>query len=168
MRFQKIQQLSKLTFVIANVMGNLLLLLMFVFLLMGVVSRYILHQALAWPEETCMILAAWMGFFGASVGLKERAHVGTTAFVSLFPTRVRNCISIVADALAGIFAAYLILYGWQISFSAGTAQTTPYWGISYFYLYFSVCVGGFFLFIQALSLTLEDIFRVFCSQQEAP
>jgi TRAP-type C4-dicarboxylate transport system permease small subunit len=165
MRFQKIQQLSKLTFVIANVMGNLLLLLMFVFLLMGVVSRYILHQALAWPEETCMILAAWMGFFGATVGLKERAHVGTTAFVSLLPPRVRNCVSIATDALAGFFAGYLILYGLKISLSVGTAQTTPYWGISYFYLYISVAVGGFFLFIQALSLTLEDVFRAFSPQE---
>ena len=164
MRFRKIQMLSRVTYRIANTAGNVLLGMMFIFLLMGVICRYVLRYPLAWPEETSMILLVWMVFFGASMALKDRRHVGIIVFVALFPSRVRNAIMIAVDSLMGLFSGYLMVFGWKISVFAGASQTTQYWGIPYFYVYLSVSVGGLLLLIQAFSLILEDIQAVLSSE----
>ena len=149
--------MSKIAYLLANVVGIVLLSLMLLFLLTGVVARYLLQHAFPWTEETCTILVVWMGFFGASMGLKERSHVGLVAAISFLPPRVRNSITIAVDCLVGFFAGYLILFGWKLSCFAGSTEKTVFWQIPYFYLYLSVAVGGALLLLQALALILEDI-----------
>jgi TRAP-type C4-dicarboxylate transport system permease small subunit len=161
-----IQWLSRVAYKAANLAGNVLLGCTFLILLAGVVFRYVFHYPLAWPEETSMIFLVWMVFFGASMGLKERSHVGIMAFLFLFPARVRDAVSIIVDCLVGFFAAYLMVFGWKISVFAGSTQSTIYWGVPYFYLYLSVAVGGFLLLIQACALIMEDIQNVLSSQKE--
>jgi TRAP-type C4-dicarboxylate transport system permease small subunit len=155
MPFGKIREVSRITFWIANVAGTILLSLIFVCLLTGVVFRYVLQHPLPWPEETCTIVVVWMAFFGASIGLKERSHTAIMGFLSLLPSGLRNTISIAVDGLVGIFAGYLIVFGWNLAVLAGTGQRTVFWGIPYFYVYLSVSVGGLLLLVQALALIYD-------------
>jgi TRAP-type C4-dicarboxylate transport system permease small subunit len=159
MRSKGIESLSRGAYKFANFAGNLLLLLMFSIVFFGVFCRYVLHHSLAWPEETSMILIVWMSLFGASMGLKDRGHVGTAAFLSLLPEYARKAMGIFIDGLAGFFGGYLLVFGWKISVFVGAGQRTVYWGIPYFYLYLSLSVGGLLLLIQAVALISEDIRR---------
>jgi TRAP-type transport system small permease protein len=131
---------------------------MFLFLLAGVLFRYVLGSPLSWTDEAAMILIVWMAFFGASMGVRERTHVGTEAFLALFPSNTRKMIIIVSDCLIGFFSVYLIIFGWKISI-VGMGQKTVYFGVSYFWLYLSVAVGGFLLLVQVISLLIEDVQR---------
>ena len=142
----------------ANLLGNLILALMLVTLLAGVIFRYVLNSPLSWTGESTMILVVWMVFFGASIGVKERTHVGTEAFLSLFPIFVRKIILVVTDLLIAFFAAYLMVFGWRISI-VGEGQHTIFFGIPFFYLYLSISVGGFLLLIQAITVIIEDLQR---------
>ena len=154
-----IERLSKAANKAANLLGNLILFFMLVILLAGVIFRYVLHSPLPWTDETAMILVVWMVFFGASIGVKERTHVGTEAFLSFFPFFVTKIIFLVIDLLIAFFAAYLIVFGWKISI-VGAGQRTIYWGIPYFYLYLSISVGGFLMLIQAITIIIDDLQRL--------
>jgi TRAP-type transport system small permease protein len=157
---REIQRLSHAAYKFANFAGNLLLLLMFSVVFFGVFCRYALHYSLAWPEETSMIFIVWMSLFGASMGLKDRAHVGTVAFLSLLPEYARKVMGLLIDALVGFFGGYLMVFGWKISVFVGAGQRTVYWGIPYFYLYLCLSIGGLLLLIQAVALISEDIRRL--------
>lgn len=154
-----IQWLSKAAFKIAHLLGNLILAAMFLFLLAGVIFRYVLNSPLSWTDESAMILVVWMAFFGAGMGVKERTHVGTDAFLRLFPLFLRRIIVIGVDSLIGLFAAYLMVFGWRISITSA-GQKTVFFGISYFYLYLSVSIGGLLLLVQAISIIVEDFQRL--------
>jgi TRAP-type transport system small permease protein len=154
-----VQWVSKVAYKTANLLGSLILALMLIFLLAGVVFRYVLHSPLAWTDESAMILVIWMVLFGASIGVKERTHVGTESFLSLFPIHVRKIILILVDSLIAFFGAYLMVFGWKISI-VGAGQHTVYWGIPYFYLYLSISIGGALLLIQAISLIIDDLQRL--------
>jgi TRAP-type transport system small permease protein len=153
-----IQWVSKAAYNVAHILGNIILAVMFLFLLVGVFFRYLLGSPLSWTDETAMILIVWMAFFGASMGVRERTHVGTEAFLALFPFYTRKIIIMASDCLIGFFSVYLIIFGWKISL-VGIGQRTVYWGVSYFWLYLSVAVGGFLLLIQVISLLIEDVQR---------
>jgi TRAP-type C4-dicarboxylate transport system permease small subunit len=140
----------------ATFLGALILAVMLAFMTAGVVFRYLLNSPLAWTDETAMILIVWMVFFGASIGVRERTHVGTAAFLSLFPSRFRKIIVISTDLLIAFFSAYLMVFGWKISL-VGTGQQTVYWGVSYFYLYLSISAGGLLLLIQSISIIIDDL-----------
>jgi TRAP-type C4-dicarboxylate transport system permease small subunit len=154
-----IQLVSRAAYKVAHFLGNLILVVMFIFLLVGVFCRYILRSPLGWTDETAQILIVWMAFFGASIGVKERTHVGTEAFLALFPTHVRKIIVIACDCLIAFFSAYLIIFGWKISM-VGLGQKTVYWGVTYFWLYLSVAAGGFLLLIQVISLLIDEVQRL--------
>ena len=154
-----IEWISKAAVKTANLLGNIILALIFLLLLAGVIFRYVLSSPLSWTDESAMILVVWMVFFGASIGVKERTHVGTEAFLSFFPNYVRSVIILVTDLIIGFFAAYLMFFGWKISI-VGAGQRTIYWGIPYFYLYLSISMGGFLLLIQSIAIIIADLNRL--------
>lgn len=164
-----INLISKAAYKIANLLGNIILAGMLLFLLAGVVFRYLLNSPLSWTDESGMILVVWMVFFGASIGVKERTHVGTEAFLALFPVFIRKIITILIDVLIAFFAAYLMVFGWKISI-VGAGQRTVYWEVSYFFLYLSISAGGFLLLIQAITIIIEDLqrLRVLRTPTESP
>jgi TRAP-type transport system small permease protein len=155
---RSIQWVSRAAYSVAHFLGNVILAVMFLFLVAGVLFRYVLGSPLSWTDEAAMILIVWMAFFGASMGVKERTHVGAEVFLALFPSYLRKVVMIVIDSLVGFFSVYLMIFGWRIAV-VGAGQKTLFWGISYFYLYLSVAVGGFLLLIQVILLIIEDLQR---------
>ena len=160
MLISKLEWLSDFFYKIAYWAAATLLALIFLTMLLQVFCRAI-GQALSWPEETALIFFPWVVFLGASMALKERAHIGINFVIDLFPIWLRNIALILIDIMVVFFAGYLLIFGWKLSVFVGTKQATTFWNVPYIYLYLSTCAGGVFLLIQGILLTFQDMATLF-------
>ena len=86
----------------------------FIFVVVSAISlqifcRYVLNNALPWPEEVAKFAFVWGIFFGATIGVRRRGHIAVEALISAFPTRTRLAIRLVTYvaiiAILGVLAA---------------------------------------------------------------
>jgi tripartite ATP-independent transporter DctM subunit len=77
-----------------------------VVLLMGVISRYVLHTPLIWSDELASILFLWLAMLGSIVALRRGEHMRMTAVVGKLPPHLRAFLDQIAIAAA---LAFLLL-----------------------------------------------------------
>jgi TRAP-type C4-dicarboxylate transport system permease small subunit len=83
-------------------------------LLISVFFRYVVGQALSWPEEISLILFAWMVLLAGSLGVREEFHVRLTIVVGRLPGPVRMVLDrAIVLAVIG-FGAILIYSGYDL------------------------------------------------------
>jgi TRAP-type C4-dicarboxylate transport system permease small subunit len=83
-------------------------------LLISVFFRYVVGQALSWPEEISLILFAWMVLLAGSLGVREEFHVRLTIVVGRLPGAVRMVLDrAIVLAVIG-FGAVLIYSGYDL------------------------------------------------------
>ena len=75
-------------------------------LLMGVISRYVLHTPLVWSDELASILFLWLAMLGSIVALRRGEHMRMTAIVGKLSPRPRAFLDLIAIAAA---LAFLLL-----------------------------------------------------------
>ena len=163
---RKVEWLADFFYRIAYWAAVTLLMAIFFTMLLQVFCRYVMGQPLSWPEETSLIFFPWVVFLGASMALKERGHIAINFVIALFPDKIGKIATVFIDAMIAFFSCYLLIFGWKLAVFVGKEQTTTFWSIPYFYLYLSICVGGAFLFIQALLLLARDIAVIFSSDEK--
>lgn len=57
---------------------------------MQVFCRFILNNALSWPEEAARFLMVWSLFLAAAYALRSREHVGLNYFVDRLPKKYQQ------------------------------------------------------------------------------
>lgn len=88
------------TFFLSVVVGSVL---------MQVVLRFVFHTAAAWAEETAVYGMIFAVYLGATMAVRDRAHIRITLVVSRLP-RLFQIISIVlADMLWIAFVVFMIV-----------------------------------------------------------
>ncbi|PWG61488.1 TRAP transporter small permease [Spiribacter halobius] len=92
-------------------------------ILTQVVMRVIVSEAAPWAEEAAvygMVLAIYMG---ASLGVRERAHLRVLLMVNALPHRLRVASIVLADV---IWLAFLLVLLWQFAIFLELAFSRPY------------------------------------------
>ncbi len=80
----------------------------------GVLTRYVMPQPASWSFELAVIAFAWMVFFGAAAGVRNRSHADIDALVMRFPRPVRRVIAVGNWLLVGtLFGGMTVLFVWQ-------------------------------------------------------
>jgi len=59
-------------------------------LLISIFFRYVVGQALSWPEEISLIIFTWLVLLTGSLGVREEFHVKLTLFSSRLPQLHRS------------------------------------------------------------------------------
>ncbi len=75
-----------------------------------VVARYVFNSGVVWALELTVYIFAWLVLLGASMLVRQGAHIGVDALVNLFGPRVRRRFGLAA-ILASLLYAGLMLYG---------------------------------------------------------
>lgn len=57
--------------------------------------RYVLNNALPWPEEISLMLFLWMSYLGVVMAMKREAHLRVDAFVMALPERGQRFMRLV-------------------------------------------------------------------------
>ena len=82
-----------------------------VFVLLQVFFRYVLNQALLWPEELSRWLLVWTGYLGAGIAFKKHEHVALTFIISRLPAKINQGIIFIGRLLVLVFFMFFTYFG---------------------------------------------------------
>ena len=133
-----------------------LCLLMTVVVLLGVFFRYVLLEPISWSEELSTFMMVWVAMLGASMGIRRGRHVGVSYVVDQMPLLKKNkrTISIVVNFLILLFLYVLVKEGLSLALFARN-QISPALGLSMFWPYFGLLVGGVVTGVQVVCQLFE-------------
>lgn len=80
-------------------------------LLIAIFFRYVVGQALSWPEELSMLIFAWLVLLASSLGVREGFHVRLTVIFNRFPSSLRKAMSYSIISLIIAFGVVLFWSG---------------------------------------------------------
>ncbi len=76
--------------------------------LLQVILRFVFSSAAAWAEETAVYGMIFAVYLGASMAVRERAHIRITLLVHCFPRRLQVASIVLADVLWLGFVIFMI------------------------------------------------------------
>ena len=121
----------------------------------NVVSRFGLHMSLSFTEEIVTSLFVLASLAGASIAIREKAHLGLDFFTSFCGEKTQDTLAIVATIVSMGFCAVVLYYGIlmviqeYVSKQVSATMQWPEWIYG-----MTVPVGSFMLIIRYL-LTLK-------------
>ncbi|SLN23229.1 Sialic acid TRAP transporter permease protein SiaT [Roseovarius litorisediminis] len=77
--------------------------------LMQVVLRFFFHTAAAWAEETAVYGMIFAVYLGATMAVRDRAHIRITLLVSRLPRALQVASVVLADTLWLAFVIFMIV-----------------------------------------------------------
>ncbi len=106
-----------------------------------VFTRYILKNPSPWSEELVSYLFAWMTLLGASVVTGERGHMNIPVLVDHMGIKGKIAMNILAEIIAFLFAAIILVYGGIKITNLAMGQLTSALGVSIgiFYTVMPLC-----------------------------
>ena len=106
-----------------------------------VFTRYILKAPSPWSEELVSYLFAWTTLFGVSVVAGERGHMNIPILVDKMNEKGKKVLSIIAEIIAFLFSAIILVYGGIQITSLAMGQLTSSLGVAIgvFYIVLPVC-----------------------------
>lgn len=141
---------TKLTEVLLAVMLTVLSVLVFA----QVFLRYFYGAALFFADELSRYLLVWLGFLGASLGVRAGAHIGVEFLWRALSPRARRAVALLVAALIFAFLAVITVAGAAL-LPNQLSQLSPGLGISMFWPYLAIPVGGILMLLQLIDLTLR-------------
>ncbi|MDB5855182.1 MAG: dicarboxylate transporter, DctM subunit [Herminiimonas sp.] len=123
-----LETLNKVLATIVEVPAALLVLAEVIVLLMGVTSRYVLHQPLGWSDELASILFLWLAMLGSTIALQRGEHMRMTAIVGKLEPGKRAFLDLIAIASSIAFLAFVVHPSYEFA-SDEAFVTTPAMGI---------------------------------------
>src|SRR4051794_15538233 len=91
-----LEKLNKGIGTLVEIPAALLVLAEVIVLLMGVTSRYVLHQPLVWSDELASILFLWLAMLGSVIAFQRGEHMRMTAIVGKLAPRKRALLDLIA------------------------------------------------------------------------
>lgn len=106
-----------------------------------VFTRYVLKNPSSWSEELVSYLFAWATLIGACIVSGERGHMNIPILVDKFGEKYKKLFLIIAELIAFLFSAVILVYGGvQITLLA-MGQLTSSLGVAIgiFYIILPLC-----------------------------
>lgn len=126
--------------------------------LLSVIYRYVLSQALSWADELPSFLFLWVVFLGAALGVKRASHFEISAFVTALPASVRSTLKYVSMATQAALAAFLVIYGWELV-DLTKDNRSPALDIPLAFVYVSVPISGVLMILYLIPQFLAHMRR---------
>ena len=157
-----LEKLNKALGTLVEIPAALLVLAEVVVLLMGVTSRYVLHQPLVWSDELASILFLWLAMLGSIIAFQRGEHMRMTAIVGKLEPRGRALLDLVAIAAGIAFLAFVVHPAYEYA-QDEVSVTTPAMGIANSWRAAALPIGlGLMLLVGLVQIfrlgRLKDVF----------
>jgi TRAP-type C4-dicarboxylate transport system permease small subunit len=120
-------------------------------LLISVFFRYVVGQALSWPEEISLILFTWLILLTGSLGVREEFHVKLVVFSARLPPFYRRILEMIITAAIAVFGLILVYSGNDLV--RRTAEhLTPTLRLPLDWVNYSASVCGVLIFLHAAAV----------------
>ena len=82
-----------------------------------VVARYVFNDSPAWSERLSLVLLAYLVFFGAAVGVREKFHIRIEVLRNAVPEHLGKLFEITAHAAVAAAGLVMLIAGYQLTTS---------------------------------------------------
>lgn len=100
---------------VVEALGIMVICVLIVITSIQVFCRYVLGNALSWPEEISLMLFCWMAYLGLTMAMKKDAHLRVDAFVMTMPANVQRILHLVCLAGAALTCAVIAYMSFETS-----------------------------------------------------
>lgn len=123
-----------------------------------VLIRFVFKYPLPWTEEVSRIAFVYSIFVGATIAVREKAHLNVDVVLVVLPPAMARVVKLVGAALVAIFLAYMTWQG--IAFVRATGvQVTPVMQVPFRYLYLIIPSSGALMLLYLILGTLDELRR---------
>lgn len=123
-----------------------------------VLIRFVFKYPLPWTEEVSRIAFVYCIFVGATIAVREKAHLNVDFVLVVLPVGVARAVKLVGTVLVGIFLAYMTWQG--IAFVQATGvQVTPVMQVPFRYLYLIIPCSGALMLLYLILGTIDELRR---------
>ena len=126
----------------------------------GVFSRYVLNNALAWYEESAKYLMLWMVFTGCPIVLRQGGHISLDVLPRRLPPRLMRFNYLIIFSVVISLLVVLVYHGFGLAYLARN-QTPTSVPISFFYVYFSIPFGSAVMALVSLEFWMRALRGMF-------
>lgn len=124
-------------------------------LLISVFFRYVVGQALSWPEEISLILFTWLVLLAGSLGVREEFHVKLTVFSSRLPHLYQRILEMIITGLIALFGLILVYSGYDLV-QRTAEHLTPTLRLPLDWVNYAASVCGILIFLHAAAALVRS------------
>jgi TRAP-type C4-dicarboxylate transport system permease small subunit len=122
-----------------------------------IITRFILEQPAEWSEILIRFSLIWMVFLGIPTAFRQGAMVSVDVLYRWSPPKFRRVLDWVVCLAALALIGVIIWWGWDYA-QRGSVQTMAgLEGVSMFWAYLAMPVGGLFCVIGIIGNLLDPI-----------
>jgi TRAP-type C4-dicarboxylate transport system permease small subunit len=123
-----------------------------------VLIRFVFKYPLPWTEEVSRIAFVYSIFVGATIAVRQKAHLNVDFVLVVLPPGIARAVKLVGTVLVGIFLAYMTWQG--IAFVQATGvQVTPVMQVPFRYLYLIIPSSGALMLLYLILGTIDELRR---------
>ena len=119
-----------------------------------VLFRYVIRNALSWPEEVAGIVFVWFTLLGVALVMRDDEHIAFDFLTRHTPRFVSKIIMLFSMLMIQVYALFMIYQGYSYA-RMFSFETTPAARINLLWLNLSLPVSGLLILIYSLFKTVE-------------
>lgn len=121
----------------------------------SVLLRYGFSLGIDWSEELSRYLMIWMGFLGASLALRNGAHVGVDMVRRALPRSIRRLVILTGSATC---LGFFVVVAYQGIHLVGMVWPQPslVLPVSMSWPYLAIPLGAILMIIQLVPITIRE------------
>ncbi len=136
------------------------LIIITIVVLLGVFTRYVLHNALSWTEEMTRFLIVYLGLIGAALALGKGSHSSIDILVNVSPAWLQVVFKVISHLTIVVFASVMVVFGIKLAYTSGAhAEILP---IPMWIPFLSVPLSGIIMFYYSLRSVIQELKKGVC------
>jgi TRAP-type C4-dicarboxylate transport system permease small subunit len=129
---------------------------MSLFVILQIVSRYVFRSPLVFTEEAARYSYIWITYLGMAVVTKQEAHIRIDLLSNILKGKARQIFKLVVDSCSVFLYGILVFVGAKYTL-ANAIQTSPAMEISKAFIYVSLPLGALLSIVRLLGVIKRDV-----------
>ena len=113
-------------------------------------TRTVLNNPNTMTEEFVRFGLVWLSMLATAYVVGKRSHLAVTILSDNLNAKNKRMLEIIVQVLFLVFAAVIMVYGGWKAMSVTMGQISPSLSLSMGYVYLSVPISGFIMFVYSL------------------
>lgn len=120
-----------------------------------VLIRFVFKYPLPWTEEVSRIAFVYSIFVGATIAVREKAHLNVDFLLVALPKAVARAVKFLGATLMAVFLSVMTWQGIEFVRVTGV-QVTPVMQVPFRYLYLIIPSSGGLMLLYLILATIDD------------
>jgi len=132
-------------------------LLLIIFVLLQVFSRYALTVSISWTEDGARLILIAATFLGAAVALRDNEHIAITFLFRKIPVRYKNYVSVFLNLIILFFLIFFIKGSLEMVSNNWSLPVVSFPKLKIGYIYIILPISAFLMVYFLIIKIVNDI-----------